>query len=134
MKPEPGEIWQHFKGKKYRVLHIGLHTETQEELVVYQHEPAWEFGEREDKRVWVRPMTMWLEKPVVKGTQPGEYNCLHSMQSHVIRGDDLMHCEDCEEADTRFYRVQEVEYNPGVMEPPSFEDPSIVGMKGILKK
>ena len=29
-------IYRHFKGKNYKVLHIAVHTETREKLVVYQ--------------------------------------------------------------------------------------------------
>jgi len=32
---QPG-IYKHYKGKEYKLLHIGIHTETGEELVVYQ--------------------------------------------------------------------------------------------------
>ena len=35
-RPEEGEIYTHFKGKRYKVLHIAVHTETNEELVVYE--------------------------------------------------------------------------------------------------
>jgi len=29
-------IYEHYKGKRYRVLGVARHSETQEELVVYQ--------------------------------------------------------------------------------------------------
>ena len=29
-------IYRHFKGKNYKVLHIAVHTETKEKLVIYQ--------------------------------------------------------------------------------------------------
>ena len=35
-KPNPGEIYRHYKGNVYQVLGVGLHTETLEELVVYK--------------------------------------------------------------------------------------------------
>lgn len=35
-KPKTGEVYRHFKGKKYRVLHIALCAETNEEMVVYE--------------------------------------------------------------------------------------------------
>ncbi len=34
-KPRPGDIYSHFKGKKYRVLYVALCTETKEEMVIY---------------------------------------------------------------------------------------------------
>ena len=49
-----GNYYRHFKGNVYRVLHIARHSETLEEMVVYQAM----YGER---GVWVRPKTMFEE-------------------------------------------------------------------------
>ena len=51
---KPG-LWKHFKGNQYRVLGVALHSETGEELVVYQAL----YGQR---GLWVRPAAMWLEQ------------------------------------------------------------------------
>ena len=48
------EYYRHFKGNVYRVLHLAKHSETIEEMVVYQAM----YGER---GVWVRPKTMFEE-------------------------------------------------------------------------
>ena len=48
------EYYRHFKGNGYRVLHIARHSETLEEMVVYQAM----YGER---GVWVRPKSMFEE-------------------------------------------------------------------------
>ncbi|MPW25320.1 DUF1653 domain-containing protein [Alkalibaculum sp. M08DMB] len=53
-------IYKHFKGGKYQVLYIARHSETMEELVVYQAL----YGER---GIWVRPLNMWNEKVEVNG-------------------------------------------------------------------
>ncbi|MDD7311295.1 MAG: DUF1653 domain-containing protein [Clostridiaceae bacterium] len=50
---EPG-LWKHFKGNLYRVMYVALHSETGEEMVVYQAL----YGQR---GMWVRPASMWLE-------------------------------------------------------------------------
>lgn len=49
----PG-IYRHFKGKEYRVLYIARHSETLEDMVVYQAL----YGEM---GIWVRPASMWDE-------------------------------------------------------------------------
>lgn len=46
--------YKHFKGKEYRVLYIAKHSETLEEMVVYQAL----YGEM---GIWVRPVSMWNE-------------------------------------------------------------------------
>ena len=50
---KPG-LWRHFKGNLYRVHGIALHSETGEEMVVYQAL----YGEM---GIWVRPASMWNE-------------------------------------------------------------------------
>ncbi len=55
-----GKRYRHYKGNMYLVLHIARHTETMEELVVYQAL----YGER---GIWVRPLAMFLEQVEVKG-------------------------------------------------------------------
>lgn len=51
-KPVVGEQYRHFKGNIITIIDIAKHTETLEEMVVYDH----------DGEVWVRPMSMFLEK------------------------------------------------------------------------
>ena len=49
----PGK-YRHFKGGEYRVFCMARHSETGEEMVVYQAL----YGER---GTWVRPASMWNE-------------------------------------------------------------------------
>jgi len=46
--------YRHFKGNEYRVLSLARHSETLEEMVVYQALYG-DFG------IWVRPASMWNE-------------------------------------------------------------------------
>jgi len=55
-----GGIYEHYKNKRYKILSIARHSETLEELVVYQAL----YGEGE---VWVRPAAMFLENVSVEG-------------------------------------------------------------------
>ena len=48
------KFYRHFKGNLYRVLHIAKHTETLEDMVVYQAM----YGDRD---IWVRPKAMFEE-------------------------------------------------------------------------
>lgn len=53
---KPG-IYQHYKGQRYRVFGIAHHTETLEQVVVYQALYG-EYG------LWVRPLAMFCETVV----------------------------------------------------------------------
>ncbi|WP_019553126.1 DUF1653 domain-containing protein [Propionispira raffinosivorans] len=53
-------IYRHYKGKEYRVLFIAKHSETVEEMVVYQAL----YGEC---GYWVRPKKMFMESVNVGG-------------------------------------------------------------------
>ena len=53
MELKPG-LYRHFKGSLYRLLYVAKHSETLEEMVVYQAL----YGEM---GIWVRPASMWSE-------------------------------------------------------------------------
>lgn len=45
-------IYRHYKGNKYKVIAIGRHSDSLEQLVVYQAL----YGNNE---IWCRPISMW---------------------------------------------------------------------------
>ena len=63
MSTAPG-LYRHYKGGLYRLIGIARHSETLEEMVVYQAL----YGER---GLWARPRAMWEEQITVNGaSQP----------------------------------------------------------------
>ncbi len=54
MEIKPGQIWRHYKGKHYKIIVLGKHSETQEELVAYERQ--------EDKKVYFRPLNLFFNE------------------------------------------------------------------------
>lgn len=53
-------FYRHFKGTIVEVVGIALHSETEEEMVVYLHpDPV---KEKPENTMWVRPIDMFLEE------------------------------------------------------------------------
>ena len=55
-------VYKHYKGNYYKVIGVAKHTETLEDLVVYQAL----YG---DKSVWCRPKSMWNEEVEFNGNK-----------------------------------------------------------------
>lgn len=53
-------LYRHYKGNLYRLLFVARHSETLEEMVVYQ-----DVGQPE--KYWARPAHMWEETVEVNG-------------------------------------------------------------------
>ena len=61
--PQNG-LYRHYKGNLYLVYAVAQHSETDEQLVVYQPQ----YG---DRKYWVRPTQMFMETVTIDGiTQP----------------------------------------------------------------
>jgi hypothetical protein len=59
-----GSLYEHYKGLRYKIIGVARHSETLEELVVYQAL----YGEG---GIWVRPLAMFVENIVINGqTKP----------------------------------------------------------------
>ena len=59
MQLQPG-IYRHYKGPEYRVFGVAKHSETEEQMVVYQALYG-EYG------LWVRPLSMFNESVELDG-------------------------------------------------------------------
>ena len=59
MSVKPG-LYQHFKGNYYKVIELARHSESEEELVIYQAL----YGE---KGFWARPLSMFTEQIELDG-------------------------------------------------------------------
>ena len=57
----PG-VYRQYKGNRYQVLYLAKHSETLEDMVVYQALYG-EYG------IWVRPASMWNETVDYQGKQ-----------------------------------------------------------------
>ncbi len=58
---KPGQVYKHYKGNHYKILVLGRHSETGEELVAYQRQ--------EDGKVYFRPISMFFDPIEVNGTK-----------------------------------------------------------------
>lgn len=57
---EIGAKYKHYKGKNYRLIGVAKHSESLEELVIYQQL----YGK---SKLWARPKKMFLETVEVEG-------------------------------------------------------------------
>ena len=64
-------IYQHYKGQLYQVFAVAKHSETEEELVVYQCL----YG---NYSLWVRPLSMFLETVVIDAKSVPRFQLVES--------------------------------------------------------
>lgn len=58
---KPG-AYEHYKGKKYRVIGVAKHSETLKDMVVYEA-----LYENKESKLWVRPLEIFLENVEIGG-------------------------------------------------------------------
>lgn len=69
---KPGQIWKHSKkGGIYKIIALAKHSETLEDLVVYEAS-----YENELSKVWVRPLLMWQEIVEIDGEKKQRFELL----------------------------------------------------------
>lgn len=62
-----GGIYEHYKGKQYKVIALGRDSNTLEDVVIYEGQyDSEEFGTRP---IWVRPVAEFIEQVVVGGVE-----------------------------------------------------------------
>lgn len=60
MEIKIGSKYRHYKGNEYKIIAVGKHSETLEDLVVYQGlYNSEEFG---PNPIWIRPLKMFIEE------------------------------------------------------------------------
>ena len=64
-----GAIYQHYKGMRYKVHAVVLHSETLEELVFYEA-----LYENKKGKFWVRPKAMFLEIIHIDGSEVARFS------------------------------------------------------------
>jgi hypothetical protein len=84
-------LYKHYKGNRYRVLGISKHSETQEELVVYQAQ----YGSRQ---IWVRPLASFMQSVLILGQEVPRFQLIE--ENGQIKEDEaeLEHAIRCAEA------------------------------------
>lgn len=59
-----GSLYEHYKGNRYKIITVTRHSETLEEVVVYQALSS-------NNEVWVRPFELFIEEVFIHGhSQP----------------------------------------------------------------
>lgn len=64
--------YEHYSGKRYKIINIARHTETLEEVIIYQAL----YG---DLNFWVRPLEMFCGDVEISGQIVQRFKCLENI-------------------------------------------------------
>ena len=78
MSVEPG-VYRHFKGARYFVSGVAVHSQTRERMVVYLS--------METGVLWVRPETMFVEEVEYKGKKVPRFECIEDEERRRFSGE-----------------------------------------------
>lgn len=73
-----GAVFQHYKGKRYKILCVARHSETLEYQVVYQG--LYQCPDFGDCPIWVRPLKMFLEEVEYQGNRMPRFTLIEHSQ------------------------------------------------------
>ena len=73
---EINKIYRHYKGKLYKVIAIGKHTESLDDLVVYE-------SLYDNHQIWCRPISMWEEEIEVNGKRIRRFELIEDNNGQV---------------------------------------------------
>jgi len=91
--------YQHYKGGMYTLLHIATHSETGEQLVVYQNTEG---------KVWIRPHDMFFEDVVVDGDRVPRFREIKEYTKDREDGDWSLDWEDAISESRKMLPVKEI--------------------------
>jgi len=75
---EPGR-YRHYKGNTYKVIGVGRHSETGEQLVIYQAEHmSMKFGKN---AIWARPLRTFFETVEYNGRKVPRFTRINNTKS-----------------------------------------------------
>lgn len=60
MEIQAGQKWKHYKGGKYEIVGMAIHSETLEEMIIYKM--LYETEKFKMGTIWARPKSMWFEE------------------------------------------------------------------------
>lgn len=71
-----GGTYRHYKGNYYTLVGIAKHSETLEELVIYEAQ----YG---DRALWARPLKMFFDKVIVNGNKVNRFELIDNDLSKI---------------------------------------------------